>query len=141
MSRVVKADHSGPSFMFSGVVSKDFAEEFLKWMENQAKEANVEGPSDVEMSKEGSHTRVQYEWGDSQITVEQKKDKISTYVSGDSQEIETPPSQMFNEATCVIGEEDAFLVHRGREYSLQELLELVKETERKKSIGMNSVQP
>jgi hypothetical protein len=141
MSGVVKADHSGPSYEFGGIVSKDFAEEFLKWVENQAKEANVESPSNVEMSKDGSHMRVQYEWGDSQITVEQEKNKLSAHVSGDSQEIDTPPSQMFEEATCVIGEEEAFLVHKGREYSLQELLELVKETEKKKSIGMNSAQP
>lgn len=141
MSGVVKADHSGPSYEFGGIVSKDFAEEFLKWVENQTKEANVEEPSNVEMSKDGSHMRVQYEWGDSQITVEQEKNKLSAHVSGDSQEIDMPPSQMFEEATCVIGEEEAFLVHKGREYSLQELLELVKETEKKKSIGMNSAQP
>jgi len=129
---MIKADHSGPSYNFSGVVSPEFKASFIKWVRSQ--EWTREGSDDFNMTKDNS-SKIHYTCGeDTSVTVYEEKDKTGIIMNGDCQEAAPPPSSLFEEATYSDGDGEAFAVYQGKTYDLEELLDFVKKIKTKKKM-------
>jgi hypothetical protein len=133
MSKIVIADHSGPSFTFEGTVSPGFEQEFLSWMRKQTLEET--GPVSVGISKDCTSVDVSYQWGDTYLKVSEKNGRLSAYLHGDGEEVEFPDSRLFERASYSDDEGNMSVITDGKEYSTGEIIEIIAQAKTKQTIS------
>jgi len=132
MNSIPPADHSGPSFYFSGVLAPQFADAFYEWLRSQVNELAEKpvecAPVEAVVDKDGTIS-VAYEYEGDQtdrITVTERAAKIHVSVQGDAEEINCPDSKFFASGRYSDDNHDAFGILDGEEYTIEELLKKLK---------------
>lgn len=126
------ADNSGPMFNFYGKIPKTESEKLRSWLEALFNDRDITAPLSVDVT-ENDELKVTYEYdGNSTntVTIIVHKDGSKTIrMHGDAEEIEIPCLN-FEEETYSDEYGECYVKYKGRSYTLEELLELVKKNER-----------
>lgn len=123
---MIPADHSGPSFNFSGEVASKFRLELLRWLEE--KMVNDDELSIDEIwADRGGAVGLRFDAGDGGLDIAISSDRrVEISVSGDAQGTPIPDDSIMEQAQYSDEEGDAYLVYKGKVYSLDELAEILK---------------
>lgn len=132
VSGLTYADNSGPMFNFYGKIPKTESKNLRSWLETLFSDKDITAPLSVDVT-EDDELKVTYEYNGNStntvIVITHKDGSKTIKMHGDAEEIEVPRLN-FDEEIYSDEYGECYVKYKGRNYTLEELLELVKKNER-----------